>query len=63
MRCKGALLHLHKIMKPQIDLDRESFSSIIQNYEELPPLIPNVEALYTQLFRSLDVVARNYDNP
>jgi len=36
---------------------------MIQNYKELPPLISNVEASYTWLFRSLDIVVRKYGTP
>lgn len=63
MRYKGTPLHLQKMMKPQVALDKACIQSLIQNYEELSPLITNVEASYACLFRSLDVVVRKYGAP
>lgn len=60
MRYKGALLHLHKIMKPQVELEKEHIWCQIYNYEEIPPPITSIEASYTWLYKSLDVVMRKY---
>jgi len=55
---KGAWLHLHK---PHVELDKARIQSLIQNYEQLSPLITSVEASYAWFFRSLDVPVRKYD--
>ncbi len=55
------MIHLHKIMKAEAELDKAHIQSLLWNYEELSPLITNVDASYTRLLRSLDVVVRNYD--
>jgi len=60
MRYKGAPLHLHKMMKLEVDLEKSCILSLIQNYEEIMPLITNVEAPYARLYRSLYVVVRKY---
>lgn len=63
MRYKEAPLHLQKLMKLQVELDKARIWSLIQNYEELPPLITNVEVSYARLFKSLDVRVRKYGTP
>ena len=60
MRCKGAPIHLHKMMKPQLELDKAHIRSLIPKYEELPLLITIVESSYARLFRSFDVMVRKY---
>jgi len=47
-------------MKLLVELDKSRIRSLIQNYEELSPLITSVEASYSRLFRSLDVTVRKY---
>lgn len=49
MRYKGAPLRLHKMMKLKVELEKSCIWSLIQNYEEIMPLITNVEASYAQL--------------
>lgn len=51
------------MMKAQVELDKAPIQILIWNYEELLPLISNVDDSYTWLFRSLDVVVRKYDTP
>lgn len=63
MRYKGAPLHLHKMMKPHVELDKACIQIQIWNYEELPPLITSIEASYARLQRSLDVMVRMYGTP
>lgn len=63
MRYKGAPPHLHKMMNLKVELDKACIRSQIQNYEELSPLITSIEALYAQLYKSLDVVVRKYGTP
>lgn len=60
MMYKGAPLHLHKMMKPQVELEKPCIQSLIWNYEELLPLVTSVEASYAWLYMSLDVMVRNY---
>ena len=54
---------MHKMMKPQVELEKSHIPSLIRNYEELALLITNFEASYTQFFRSLYVVVRKYGTP
>jgi len=63
MRYKGAPLHLHNMMKLQVELDKSCIQSLISKYEELSSLVNSVEGSYTQLFRNFDVMARKYGTP
>ena len=46
MKYKGAPLHMHKMMKLQLSLDKACIQSLIRSYEEPPLFITSVEALY-----------------
>jgi len=50
-------------MKLQAELDKAQIHMLIQNYEQLPPLITNIEASYSWLFKSLDVMVRTHKIP
>lgn len=60
MRYKGDTLYLHNMLKPWAELDKAQIQNLIWNYEQLPPLITNIEVSYTQLFKSLDVIVRRH---
>ena len=50
-------------MKPKAELDKAHIQILIQNYEQLPPLIISIEASHAWLIRSLDVIVRMHKIP
>lgn len=60
MSYKGTSLYLHNMMKPQVELDKAQIHMLIPNYEQLPPLITNIEPSYASFFRSMDIIVRTH---
>jgi len=50
-------------MKPQAEIDKQWILMLIQNYEQLPPLITSIEASYARLLKSMDVIVRTHKIP
>ncbi len=55
MQYKGAPLHLPKMMKPQIELEKAKVHMLIQNYKQLTPFISSIQASYARLLKLLDL--------
>jgi len=63
MKYKGALLHFPKMIKANAVKLQVHIWSQIQNYEDLPQLMTNIQASHAQVFKSMEVIVHTHAIP